>query len=72
MLDIQECTGNEIQNHPVSRNQYPGSVNTRNGFHRDNQVLIQYFMQLQSLFRSDEPYYFQALSVVSRPLSVDP
>jgi len=27
MLDIQEYTGSEIQTHPVSRNQYPGSIN---------------------------------------------
>jgi hypothetical protein len=32
MLDIPECTNGEIQKHPVSRNQYPGSVNTGNGF----------------------------------------
>jgi hypothetical protein len=38
MLDIQECTWNEIQKHPVSRNQYPGSVNTRNSFHHNGQV----------------------------------
>jgi hypothetical protein len=38
MLDIQECTWNEIQKHPGSRNQYPGSVNTCNGFHRNGQV----------------------------------
>jgi len=32
MLDIQECTGNEIQKNPVSRNQYPGSLNYANDF----------------------------------------
>jgi hypothetical protein len=32
MLDIQECTNGELQKHPVSRNQYPGSVNTGKGF----------------------------------------
>jgi hypothetical protein len=32
MLDIQECTHGELQKHPVSRNQVPGSVNTINGF----------------------------------------
>ena len=35
MLDIQECTNGEIEKHPVSRNQYPGSVNTGNGFYRN-------------------------------------
>jgi hypothetical protein len=38
MPDIQDCTWNEIQKHPVFRNQDPGSVNTRNGFHRNGQV----------------------------------
>jgi len=33
MLDNQQCTDSEIQNHPASRNQYPGSINTANGFH---------------------------------------
>ena len=37
MLDIQECTNSEIEKHPVSRNQYPGSVNIGNGFHRNGQ-----------------------------------
>jgi len=32
MLDIQECTNSEIEKHPVSRNQDPGSVNIGNGF----------------------------------------
>jgi hypothetical protein len=35
MLDIQELTNGEIQKQPVSRNQYPGSVNTGNGFRRN-------------------------------------
>jgi len=35
MLDIQECNNSEIQKHPISRNQYPGSVNTGNGFRRN-------------------------------------
>jgi len=30
--DMQECSDGEIQKHPVSRNQYPVSVNTGNGF----------------------------------------
>jgi len=47
MLDIQECTWNEIQKHPVSRNiQYPGSINNANGFRLNSLSPIQYFMQL--------------------------
>ena len=38
MLDIDEYPQDEIQNHPVSRNQDPGSINTCNGFHRNGQV----------------------------------
>ena len=30
--DIQECSNSEVQKHPVSRNQYPESANTGNGF----------------------------------------
>jgi hypothetical protein len=58
MLDIQEGTENEIQNHPVSSlpgrsseraktgNQYPGSINIATGFRRNNLSPMQYFMQL--------------------------
>jgi hypothetical protein len=31
-LAIQECTHGELQNHPASRNQYPGSVKAGDGF----------------------------------------
>jgi len=33
MLDDEESTIREFHNHPVSRNQNPGSVNTGAGFH---------------------------------------
>jgi hypothetical protein len=46
MLDIQECTRNAIQKHPVSRNQYPESINNANGFRRNGLSPIQYFIQL--------------------------
>jgi hypothetical protein len=46
MLDIHEYTKSEIQKHPVSRNQYPGSVNTGNDFHRNSLDRVPYFMQL--------------------------
>jgi hypothetical protein len=35
MLDIQECANSEIEKHPVSRNQNPGSINTGNCFRRN-------------------------------------
>jgi hypothetical protein len=46
ILDIQEGTENEIQDHPVSRNQYPGSIDIAKGFRRNNLSPMQYFMQL--------------------------
>ncbi|CAB1063017.1 hypothetical protein D1BOALGB6SA_7800 [Olavius sp. associated proteobacterium Delta 1] len=46
MLDIQECTGNEIQKHPVSRNQHPVSINKVNGFRRNRLSPMLYFMQI--------------------------
>jgi hypothetical protein len=46
MLDIQECSNSEIEKQPVSSNQYPGSVNTDNDFHRNGLYIVQYFMQL--------------------------
>ena len=33
MLDILEFPTSEIQKHPVSRNQYPGSLNITNDLH---------------------------------------
>jgi hypothetical protein len=49
MLDIQECSDNEIKKHPVSRNQYPGSINVATGFRRNSLSAIQYIMQLFGL-----------------------
>jgi len=58
MLDIQDCTANEIQKHPVSSlpgrsseraktgNQYPGSIHNSNGFRLNSLSQMQYFMQL--------------------------
>ena len=46
MLDIQECTGNEIQKHPVSRNQYPGSFHIADGFRLSTLSPMQYVMRL--------------------------
>jgi len=46
ILDNQQCTDSEIQNHPASRNQYPGSINTANGFYHDGLHPTQHFMQL--------------------------
>jgi len=34
MLDVYQYMNGEFHQHPVSRNQNPGSVNTRNGLHR--------------------------------------
>jgi hypothetical protein len=45
MLDIEECTGSEIQKHPVSRNQYPGSRNIANDFNHKGLNLRKHFMQ---------------------------
>ncbi len=36
MLDIQESADSEIQKHPVSRDQYPGSANTDSGLIHNN------------------------------------
>jgi len=33
MLDIPDIAEGEIQKHPESRNQYPGSRHIANGFH---------------------------------------
>ena len=51
MLDIQECSNSEVQKHPVSRNQYPESANTGNGFRCNDLDRIYNFMQLKGLFQ---------------------
>jgi Ni/Co efflux regulator RcnB len=46
MLAFQEHSISEIEKHPVSRDQNPGSANVDKGFHRNSLDEIQYFMQL--------------------------
>jgi len=46
MLAIQECPNSEMQKHPVSSNQDPGSANAGAGFRRNGLDWIQDFMQL--------------------------
>jgi hypothetical protein len=50
MLDIYECTRNEIQKHPVSRNQYPGSRDIANDFHHNDLNPAKHFMQLKGIY----------------------
>ena len=45
MLDIRECFNSEIENHQVSRGQYPGSGNVGRGFRRNELDEKQDFMQ---------------------------
>ena len=49
MLDIQEHSISEIEKHPVSRDQNPGSANADKGFHHNSLDEMQYFMQLVGL-----------------------
>jgi hypothetical protein len=49
MLDIGEFAGSEIQKHPVSRNQYPGSRNIANAFHHSGLNPKKRFMLLKDL-----------------------
>ena len=53
MLDIQECTWNAIQKHPVSRNKYPKSINNANGFRLNSLSPMQYIMQLSGKLKID-------------------
>ena len=46
ILDMQEYSNSEIQKHPVSSNQNPGSVHTDHSFRRSKLVWIEDFMQL--------------------------
>ena len=45
MLDIPEFAESEIQQHPVSRNQYPGSRHIGNVFHHSGLIPAKHFMQ---------------------------
>jgi hypothetical protein len=47
MLDIQASTANEIQKHPVSRNQYPGSRDNAKDFHQNDLNPARHFMKLK-------------------------
>jgi hypothetical protein len=47
MLDIPEFAGSEVQKHPVSRNQYPGSRNIANDFHQETLIARKHFMKLK-------------------------
>ena len=49
MLDIPEFAESEIQKHPVSRNQYPGSRNIANAFHHNGLNSRKHFMQLRRI-----------------------
>jgi len=45
-MDIQECTGGEMQKHPASSIQNPGSRNISNDFHQNTLFAKKHFMQL--------------------------
>jgi len=45
--DVQEYSISEIEKHPESSNQNPGSANASKGFRRNYLDEIQYFMQLE-------------------------
>jgi hypothetical protein len=47
--DMQECTRNEIRQHPVSRNRYPGSHDIANDFQLNDLDPEKHFMQLKGL-----------------------
>jgi hypothetical protein len=47
MLDILKFAQSEIQKHPVSRNQYPGSRDITNDFHHNDLNPGKHFMQLK-------------------------
>ena len=49
ILDIQDSSNSEIETHPASRDQDPGSANAVNGFPLYYSDEILYFMQLQGL-----------------------
>jgi len=49
ILDSQEWSGNEILKHPVSGNQYPGSIFKANGFPANTRIPMQNGMQHQRL-----------------------
>jgi hypothetical protein len=48
-LAIQECTHGELQNHPASRNQYPGSGNNTKSFRPNGLCKMQYSLRLLGL-----------------------
>ena len=52
MLGIAKFAESEIQKHPVSRNQYPGSLNIANGLHHNGFNIRKYFRQLRGQLRS--------------------
>jgi hypothetical protein len=49
ILDIQDHSNSEIEKHPESRCQYPGSANASKGFRRSDPDEMQCFMRLQGL-----------------------